>query len=103
MDIKAKLVKAFDFGNIKGIFDVTLDDKFAIHGVKLIKSAKGDFISMPSNSYKNKNGETKYDDIAHPLDNETRSKLFCAVQEAYYGQNNPMTRDPGPDQLPSGW
>ena len=75
MDIKAKLVKAFDTGKIKATFDVTLDDKFVIHGVKLIRGDKGDFVSMPSDSWKNKKGEIHHSDMAHPLDAETRSAL----------------------------
>ena len=103
MDIKAKLVKAFDSGNIKAVFDVTLDDKFAIHGVKLMKSPKGDFVSMPSTSYKNKNGETKYDDVAHPLDAATRSQLYRAVADAYFDHTHPLTQNSDLGELPFGW
>ena len=103
MDIKAKLVKAFGSGKLKATFDVTIDDKFAIHGVKLIKGDKGDFISMPSSSYKTKNGETKYEDVAHPLDAATRSQLYRAVQDAYFDHTHPMSQDPCPGELPFGW
>ena len=103
MDIKAKLVKAFDSGNIKAVFDVTLDDKFAIHGVKLMKSPKGDFVSMPSTSYKTRNGETKYDDVAHPLDAATRSAVHRAVSDAYLDHTHPMSQEPGPGEPPFGW
>lgn len=37
MKIDAKVVKTFDTGNVKAICDVTLDNAFAVHGVKLIK------------------------------------------------------------------
>ena len=47
MEIKAKLVKSYDTGKVKAIFDVILDDKFAIHGVKLIAGPKGDYVAMP--------------------------------------------------------
>ena len=103
MDIKAKLVKAFDSGKIKATFDVTLDDKFAIHGVKLVKGDKGDFVSMPFNSFKTRNGETKYEDVAHPLDAATRSQLYRAVQDAYFDHTHPMSQKPGPGELPFGW
>ena len=83
MDIKAKLVKTFDSGSIKAVFDVTLDDKFAIHGVKLMKGSKGDFISMPSTSYKTKNGETKYSDTFHAITADARTALVEAVNDAY--------------------
>ena len=103
MDIKAKLVKAFDTGKIKATFDVTLDDKFVIHGVKLIRGDKGDFVSMPSDSWKNKKGEIHHSDMAHPLDVETRSALHRAVTDAYFDHANSMTRDDSPGNLPFGW
>ena len=103
MDIKAKLVKAFDSGKLKATFDVTLDNAFVIHGVKLIKAEKGDYVSMPSTSYKTRNGETKYDDVAHPLDAATRSAVHRAVSDAYFDHTHPMSQDPGPGELPFGW
>lgn len=83
MKLEAKVVKVFDTGNIKAICDVTLDDAFAIHGVKLIKGQNGDFVSMPSNKWKNSQGEYKHSDSVHPLDNDTRAQLYKAVAEAY--------------------
>lgn len=102
MDIKAKLVKVFDTGNVKATFDVTLDNKFVIHGVKLIKGDKGDFVSMPSTSWKNKQGDRQYEDVAHPLDADTRAQLYRAVQDAYFDHTNPMAQSSGPGQLPFG-
>ena len=102
MDIKAKLVKAFDTGKIKATFDVTLDDKFVIHGVKLIRGDKGDFVSMPSDSWKNKKGEIHHSDMAHPLDVETRSALHRAVTDAYFDHSNSMPEESNPGNLPFG-
>lgn len=103
MDIKAKVVKTFDKGTVKAVCDVTLDNKFVIHGVKLIKGDKGDFVSMPSESWKNKKGETQYSDIAHPVDAATRSALHRAVSDAYYDHIHPMTQNDDLGQLPFGW
>ena len=103
MDIKAKLVKEFDSGKLKATFDVTLDNAFVIHGVKLIKGEKGDYVSMPSTSYKNKSGETKYDDVAHPLDAATRSQLYRAVADAYFDHTHPLTQNSDLGELPFGW
>ena len=103
MDIKAKVVKTFDTGAVKAVFDVTLDNAFAIHGVKLIKGQKGDFVSMPSDSWKNKQGEVQYSEIAHPLDAQTRSALFRAVSDAYYDHTHPMEPYQGAKDLPFGW
>ena len=102
MDIKAKLVKAFDSGKVKATFDVILDNKFVIHGVKLVKGEKGDFVSMPSTSWKNKKGERQYEDVANPLDAETRQMLFRVVSDAYYDHTHPITQASGPGELPFG-
>ena len=83
MKIDAKVVKIFDNGNVKAICDVALDDAFAIHGVKLIKGQNGDFVSMPSDKWKNTQGDVKHSDIVHPLDSDTRAQLFKAVSAAY--------------------
>lgn len=93
MKINAKVVKAFDTGTVKAICDVILDDKFAIHGVKLIQGQKGTFVSMPSDKWKNTQGETKHSDVAHPLDSETRADLFKAVSDAYNAHTQAQEND----------
>ncbi len=82
MKIDAKVVKTLDSGNVKAICDVTLDNIFVIHGVKLISCEKGTFVSMPSDPWNKKNGN-KPNDIVHPLDAETRQQVFQAVSSAY--------------------
>lgn len=96
MDIKAKLIKAFDSGKVKAVFDVTLDDKFAIHGVKLVTGEKGDFVSMPYDSWKDKNGQVQRSNWVHPLDRQTRAELHRAVTDAYLAH----TPSPGNNDLP---
>ena len=83
MKIDAKITKTFPTGNVKAIADVTLDDSIAVHGVKLIDSKNGTFISMPSNRWQDKDGNFKHDDIVHPTNADTRSALFHAVQDAF--------------------
>ena len=43
----------------KAYASATIGGAFAVHGIRVIESDKGRFISMPQESYK-KNGETKY-------------------------------------------
>ena len=93
MKIDAKVVKAFDTGNVKAICEVTLDDAFAIHGVKLIKGQSGDFVSMPSDKWKNTQGDVKHSDIVHPLDSDTRAQLFTAVSAAYESHTQSVGND----------
>ena len=83
MKIDAKISKTFPTGNVKAIADVTLDDSIAIHGVKLIDSKNGTFISMPSDRWQDKDGNFKHSDIVHPTNADTRSALFPAVQDAF--------------------
>lgn len=83
MKFNAKVTKTFDTGSIKAICDVTIDDAIAIHGVKLIEGQNGRFVSMPSDKWKNAQGEVKHTDIVHPVNADTRAELFKAVTNAY--------------------
>lgn len=67
---------------VKAIASVNIGGAFAVHGIKVIDSVKGIFISMPSNSYK-KDGQTKYNEICHPITVEARNELIDRVTEAY--------------------
>ena len=83
MKIEAKVSKTFDSGVVKAICDVTLDNAFAIHGVKLIETQNGRFVSMPAEKWKNSQGETQHKDVVHPLHADVRRELFEAVEKAY--------------------
>ena len=61
----------------KAYASVTIAGAFAVHGLRVIETDKGRFISMPQESYK-KNGETVYNDTA-----EARTALVDAVNDAY--------------------
>lgn len=66
----------------KAYASATIGGAFAIHGMRVIESEKGRFISMPQESYK-KNGETKYSDTFHAITAEARDALVDAVNDAY--------------------
>lgn len=67
--------------NIKAYASAT-DGVFAIKGIKVIDSQKGTFVQMPQRSYE-KNGETKYVPVAHPVTSEARDAVIDAVMRAY--------------------
>ena len=48
-----------------------------------MESQKGRVVNMPSTSYKDANGETKYSDIFHAVTKEARNALNQAVLNAY--------------------
>lgn len=96
MKIKAKVIKTYDTGNVKAVCDLMFDDAFVVHGVKLIGKQNGEFVSMPSDIWKNAQGEIKRIDIAHPLESETRQQIFNAVVDAYetYVQHSGIGESP---------
>lgn len=69
-------------GKTKAFASATIGGAFAIHGIRVIDSEKGIFISMPQESY-TKNGEKKYTDTFHPITAEARTALLDAVDTAY--------------------
>lgn len=83
MKITASIKRIPERGSVKAIADATIDDAFAIHGIKVIDGEKGTFMSMPNDKWTNKDGETKYTDIVHPINSEAREQLFKAVKDAY--------------------
>lgn len=69
-------------GKIKAFASATIGGAFAVHGIRVIDSEKGIFISMPQESY-TKNGEKKYTNIFHAITAEARTALLDAVDAAY--------------------
>ena len=61
----------------KAYASVTIAGAFAVHGLRVIETDKGRFISMPQESYK-KNGETVYNDTFHAVTAEARTALVDA-------------------------
>ena len=55
----------------KAYASVTIAGAFAVHGLRVIETDKGRFISMPQESYK-KNGETVYNDTFHAVTAEAK-------------------------------
>lgn len=66
-------------GKLKAYATMVIDNCFIIRDLKIIESAKGLFVSMPSR--RKKDGTFK--DIAHPLDLETRQMIENKIIEEY--------------------
>ena len=69
--------------SIKAYASVNIAGAFAVHGIKVIDSQKGLFVSMPSNSYTDGDGYKQYRDICHPITADARNELIDKVKEAY--------------------
>ena len=85
MKVKAAINKIVDKPEsmVKAYASVSFDGAFAVHGIKVCENEKGRFVSMPSTSYKDRNGETKYSDTFHPVTKEAREALNQSVLNAY--------------------
>lgn len=79
MDITEVRVFPVDEEKLKAYATVTFDDCFVVRDLKVIHGNSGLFVAMPSK--KRKDGTFK--DIAHPLNNEFRSRIETAVLDAY--------------------
>lgn len=65
---------------LKAYVSITLDHCFVVRDLKIIQGTSGYFVSMPSK--KKKDGT--YQDVAHPIDKETRAMMESRVLEEYY-------------------
>ena len=85
MTFSVKIHSTYDNDHpIKGIASVTMDDMFAVHGVKIVNSKKkGLFIAMPNETFKDKDGKDTRRDVFHPINSEARKAMEEAVIAAY--------------------
>jgi stage V sporulation protein G len=79
--MKITEVKVFpaNEGKLKGYATMIFDGCFIVRDMKIIKSDKGLFVSMPSR--RKKDGSFK--DIVHPLNAETRQMIEDSIIEEY--------------------
>ncbi len=75
---------------LRGFANVTFDNAFVVRGIKIIQGTDGYFVAMPSR--KRPNGT--HQDIAHPVNSETRQMLESAILEAFEKKLN----EPGENQ-----
>ena len=113
--INAKIDNLVDNNtNLRAFASITIGGAVAVHGLRVMDSKKGLFVSMPSYSYEDHNGETKYSDYAHPISKEARDAINTKVLDAYeqaleesetenegegYGESEDY--DSEPDEAPS--
>lgn len=81
MNIEVRIRKVIDNGTrMKALVSVTLEDKIAIHDIKLIRRDDGTlFAAMPSRKDEN----NAFRDIVHPIGSDSRHELEAVVIQAY--------------------
>lgn len=81
MQITSVNVKKYDKeeSKMKGIASVLIDDCFVIRDIRIIEGTDGLFIAMPSR----RKNDGDYQDVAHPINVETRKMFEDAIFEEY--------------------
>ena len=79
MNISEIRITLRDDNKLKGFASITLENAFVIRGLKIIEGATGLFIAMPSR----KRRDGTFQDIAHPINMETREWMENQVIAAY--------------------
>ena len=69
---------------MKGIVSILIDDCFAVHDIKVIEGDNGLFVAMPSR----RNAVGDYRDVAHPINQETRTMIQDIIFEEYEKAKN---------------
>lgn len=89
MQFEVKVRKLIDNDKpLKAVCSVTMDELFAVHNVRVIKTDKGMFIGMPFESYTDKDGNEQRRDVFHPISSEARMAMEEAVIAAYEAKVN---------------
>lgn len=70
-------------GNVRAYASINVAGAIAIHGLRVMDSRKGMFVSMPNRSYADGNGNTKYSDIAHAVTKDVHNAISAKVLDAY--------------------
>jgi len=84
MQLSVKIHRVFeDRGAMKAVASITLDELFAVHGIKVIESEKGRFATMPNEVFKDKDGNDVRRDVFHPISSSARKLMEEAVLTAY--------------------
>ena len=65
--------------NLRAYASITVDDCFVIHGLKVLQGDHGLFVGMP----RRKRGNSPPQDVAHPLNTDTRRHIESTVLDGY--------------------
>lgn len=83
MKIVARIDRHVQKGNVKAIASVSLDGMFVVKGLKVMDGRKGLFVSMPQETYVDKDGKKQYSNLFFGQTNMVREDLQTAVLDAY--------------------
>lgn len=84
MKVKAQIDRFIGKDNrIKAYASVILGGEYVVRDIAVMDSKNGLFARMPYRSYKDRNGNMQYSDVAFALNETSRNAVSDAVLEAY--------------------
>ena len=85
MDFDVRVRRLIDRENtpVKAVCSVTFGHQYAVHGVKVVETKNGRFMTMPYETYTDAEDNAKRRDVFHPVTNEARQAMEEAVFAAY--------------------
>ncbi|MDK9580336.1 septation regulator SpoVG [Sneathia sanguinegens] len=84
-DVRIRIVKGTESElKLKAYADITFDDCFVVHGLKLIDGQNGLFVAMPSKKLSN----NEFKDIVHPIQPEFRAQITEVILKKYEEEKN---------------
>ena len=72
----------YEGSNVRAVASANIGGAFAIHDIQVMDSQNGLFVKMPSKSFQ-RNGNTEYRDLFHPITAQARNELYGKVLKAY--------------------
>jgi stage V sporulation protein G len=96
MKLKATINRLLEKGNTKAIASLTVDDAYAVHGIKVIEGKSGTFISMPSV----KQPDGKFRETFHAVTAEARQQMNDTIMQAYEQKLAEQNADQDMDEVP---
>lgn len=74
-----KIRKLFSEGKVRAIVSIVIDEDFAVHDLKVIEGNERPFVAMPNR----RAADGHFQDVAHPLNGETREMIEGTILTAY--------------------
>ncbi len=91
LEITEVRISLRDDDKLKAFASMTFNDAFVIRGLKIIEGKNGMFVAMPSR----KRPDGQHQDLAHPINDQTRKYLTQMVLEEYERE----LANPSPQQV----
>jgi stage V sporulation protein G len=82
--VKVKRIEAEENSRLVGVATAVLDKEFIVTDIKIIKGDNRLFLAMPSQ----KMPDGTYKDVAHPLNQESRTKFEETILKEYENVSN---------------